>query len=73
MRDSIESLTEVKINNIHCSPLTHQESCHIIEGYQVGQVSHPVHISMLTAPITSLFFICLEMVSRIACSITFQG
>ncbi|KAJ7415731.1 Pleckstrin like proteiny domain-containing family A member 5 [Willisornis vidua] len=31
VRDSVDSLTEVQIDNIHCSPLIHLDSCLIIE------------------------------------------
>ncbi|KAK4829074.1 hypothetical protein QYF61_002018 [Mycteria americana] len=34
MGDTVESLTEVQVDNIHCSPLIYQASHFIIEGYQ---------------------------------------
>lgn len=34
--DSVESLDEVKVDNIHCSPLVYPASHSIIEGFQIG-------------------------------------
>ena len=35
---SVKHLAEVKIDNIHCSPLIYPASGDIIEGYEDGQV-----------------------------------
>lgn len=35
--DTVESLTEVQVENSHCSPLIYQDSNFIMECYQVGQ------------------------------------
>ena len=45
---SVKSLTEVKVDNIHCFPLIHQASDFIIDGDKVGQACHGE--SMLTTP-----------------------
>lgn len=37
MGGSAESLPEVKMSHVHCSPLIHQASHLVIEGSQVGQ------------------------------------
>ena len=37
MGDSVKSLAEVEVDNIHCSPLIYLASHAIIEGYQIGQ------------------------------------
>lgn len=50
MGNSTESLTAVEINNIHSSPVIHQTSLLIIEGYYVGQAWFPLHKSTLTTP-----------------------
>jgi len=38
MGDSVKSLAEVEVDNIHCSPLICPASRAIIESYQIGQV-----------------------------------
>lgn len=38
----------VKVNNIQCSPLVHQASHFIVEGYQVGQSRDALCTAMLT-------------------------
>ena len=35
MGDSVESLAEVEVDNIHCSPLIYPASHAIVEGYQM--------------------------------------
>jgi len=37
MGDSVESLAEVKVDSIHCSPLIYPASHAITESYQIGQ------------------------------------
>ena len=50
MRDGLESLTKVKINNNRCSPLIDLASYLIIEGSQVDQPLFHLHKPMLTTP-----------------------
>lgn len=38
----------IKVNNIQCSPLVHQASHFIVEGYQVGQSRDALCTAMLT-------------------------
>jgi len=63
----VESPANVKIN-IHFSPLTHQAICLIVEGYQVKH-DFPFPNPCWLFPDTFLPFVCLEMFSRIICSI----
>jgi len=37
MGDSVKSLAEVEVDNIHCSPLIYSAGHPIIEGHQIGQ------------------------------------
>jgi len=55
MGDSVKSLAEVKVDNIHCSPLIYPASHAIVESYQIGQASFPLGESMLTTPDNLLF------------------
>ena len=55
MGDSVESLAEVKVNNIHGSPLIYSASHVIVESYQIGQAWFPLGESMLTTPENLLF------------------
>ena len=55
MGDSVESLAEVEVDNIHCSPLIHPASYAIVESYQIGQAWFPLGESMLTTPDNLLF------------------
>ena len=48
--DSAKSPTDVKVDNIHCSPIVYQASHFIIEGYQVGQAWLCCYESVLTIP-----------------------
>jgi len=56
--DSVKSLAEVKVENIHCSPLIYPASHATIEGYQMAQASFPLGEFMLTTP-HNLFFLHL--------------
>ena len=56
IRDNVKSLTKVETNNIHCSPLTHQASCLIVEGYQVNKARSPLCKSTPTTPNHLLVF-----------------
>lgn len=42
MGDAVESLTEIKVDNMRYSPLTHPASYSITEGYQVGPLAEPM-------------------------------
>lgn len=46
--ESAKSLTDIKVDIIHCSPLIHPASHSIIEGYWVSQVSCPLGEPMTT-------------------------
>ena len=37
MGDSVKSLAEVEVDNIHCSPLIYPAGHAIVESYQIGQ------------------------------------
>ena len=58
MGDSVKSLAEVEVDNIHCSPLIYSAGHPIIEGHQIGQAWFPLGESMLTTP-DNLFFLHL--------------
>ena len=58
MGDSVECLTEVKIDNIHCSPFVNPASYAIIEGYHVGQARSSLGESMLTVS-DNLLVLCM--------------
>jgi len=55
MGDSVKSLAEVEVDNIHGSPLIYPASRAIIESYQVGQAWFPLGKSMLSTPDNLLF------------------
>ena len=55
MGDCVESLAEVKADNIHGSPLIYPASHAIVESYQIGQAWFPLGESMLTTPDNLLF------------------
>lgn len=38
VRDSVKSLADTKVDNIHCSSLIHSDSCFITEGSGASQV-----------------------------------
>ena len=50
VEDSIKSLTEVKVDNILCSPFVYHANHFIVEGYWLGQSWLPCGRSMLTTP-----------------------
>jgi len=50
MGDSVESLAEVEVDNIHGSPLISPYGHAIVESYQIGQALFPLGESMLTTP-----------------------
>ena len=50
MGDSVKSLSGVKVDIFHCSPLSHPAGCATIEGCQIGQVQRPLRESILTTP-----------------------
>lgn len=50
MGDSVRSAIETKVNNIHCSLVTHQAIHFIAEDYQVDQAWLPLCEAMLTTP-----------------------
>ena len=56
MGDCVESLAEVKVDNIHSSPFVYPASHVIVESYQIGQAWFPLGESMLTTPDNLLFF-----------------
>ena len=60
MGDHVESLAEVEIDNIHCSPLIYPASHVIAESYQIGQAWFPLGESMLTTPYNLLFLHLLD-------------
>ena len=60
MGDSIKSLAEVKVDNIHCSPSIFSASDATIEGREVDQAQFPLGESMLTTPDDPLLFQLLE-------------
>ena len=47
MGDSVESLAEVEVDSIHCSPLIYPASHTIVGSYQIGQAWFPLGESML--------------------------
>ena len=55
MGDSVESLSEVEADNIHCSPLIYPASHAIVESYQIGQAWFSLGESILTTPDNLLF------------------
>ena len=57
MGDIVESLAEVKIHNICCSPLICLDSCDFLEGYRFGQAWFPLGESMLTTLDNLPFFL----------------
>ena len=72
MGDSVKSLAEVKLDNIHCSPLIYPASHVIIGGYLFGE--HDFHLVNPCRPFLITFSsTCLKMTSRINSSITFPG
>ncbi len=48
MGNSVKSLSEVKLYNIHCSSLIYPAGLDVIESYQIGQAWFPLGESMLT-------------------------
>ena len=56
MGDSVKSLAEVKVDNIHGSPFVYPASPLIVESYQIGQAWFPLGESMLTTPDNNLLF-----------------
>ena len=56
MGDSIHSLAEVKVGDIHCSPPIYPAADAIIEGNEDGQAQFPLVESMLTTPHNLLVF-----------------
>ena len=60
MGDSVESLAEVEVDNIHGSPLIYLASHAAIESYHIGQAWFPRGESMLTTPDNLLFLHLLD-------------
>jgi len=60
MGDSVESLAEVEVDNIHGSPLIYPSGHAIVESYQIGQPWFPLGKSMLTTPDNLLFLHLLD-------------
>lgn len=56
MGDTVKSLAEIKIDNIHC----YSAGCDIFRGYQIGQACFPFCESMLTGTDYLLFLHLLE-------------
>lgn len=54
MGDSAKTFTEVEISNIHCSPLIHEPSHLIVEGYKVIEA-----IYSTVFPECKLILLCL--------------
>lgn len=52
----VESLAEVKVDNIQCSSLIYPSTVGVIEGHQVGQEWFTLGESMLTTSENFLFF-----------------
>jgi len=50
MRDSVECLAQVQVDNVSCPPFVHQSCNPIIEGYQVGQALFALGEAMLAVP-----------------------
>jgi len=46
MGDSVESLAEVEVDNIHGSPLIYPDSHAIVASYQIGQAWFPLGDSL---------------------------
>ena len=55
MGDCVESLAEVKVDNIYCSPLIYPASHAIVESYQIGHARFPLGESMVSTPDNLLF------------------
>jgi len=55
MGDSVKSLAEVEVDDIHSSPLIYPASHATVESYQIGQARFPLGESMLTTPDNLLF------------------
>ena len=55
MGNRVESLAEVQVDNIHCSPLIHPANHAITEIYQIGQAWFVLGESILTSPDNLLF------------------
>ena len=60
MGDSVESLAEVEVDNIHGSPFVYPASHGIVGSYQIGQAWFPLGESMLTTPDNLLFLHLLD-------------
>ena len=58
--DRVESLAEVKVDNIHCSSFIYPASHAIVESYQIGQAWFPLGESVLTTPNNLLFLHLLD-------------
>ena len=71
MGDCVESLAEVKVDNIHGSPFIYPASHAIVENYQIGQARFPLGESMLTTPDNLLFLYLLDDDLQDKLSITF--
>ena len=60
MADSVKSLAETEVDNIHGSSLIYLASHFIVESYQIGQAWFPLSESVLTSPDNLLFLHLLE-------------
>jgi len=60
MGDCIESLAEVKVDNIHGSPFIYPASHATVESYQISEAWFPLSESMLTTPDNLLFLHLLD-------------
>ena len=60
MSDCVQSLAEVKVDNIHCSPFIYPASHAMVESYQIGQAWFPFGESMLTTRDNLLFLHLLD-------------
>lgn len=56
MEDSVKSLAEVKVHNVHCPPYLYSAGHDITEGYQISQVWSALGESKLTTLDNLLFF-----------------
>jgi len=50
MRDSVECLAQVQVDDVSCPPFVHQCCNPVIEGYQVGQALFALGEAMLAVP-----------------------
>ena len=60
MGDSVRSLAEVEVDNIHGSPLIYPAGHTIVESYQIGQAWFSLSESTLTTPDNLLFLHLLD-------------